>query len=115
MSKRETIYLSQLEELTILWPRDIHALAEFVLRCYDARDRRVSAVQGINQTSRPTLHGLVGYFSYIADIPKSQIEAEIQKRGLHLAATVEFDPINVSFAARNVLSHDAMDKSAGDQ
>jgi hypothetical protein len=41
--RKETVYLSQLEGLQILWPGDVRALAEFVLRSFEARDRIVSA------------------------------------------------------------------------
>jgi len=37
MGKRETVYLSQLDGLQILWPGDVRALAEFILRSFDAR------------------------------------------------------------------------------
>ena len=39
--KKETVYLSQLDGLRILWPGDVRALAEFVLRSFEARDRIV--------------------------------------------------------------------------
>jgi hypothetical protein len=42
MRKRKTVYLSQTEELAILWPGDIHTLAEFIFRCYDAGDRETN-------------------------------------------------------------------------
>ena len=35
--KKDTVYLSQLEGIQILWPGDVRALAEFILRCYDAQ------------------------------------------------------------------------------
>ena len=87
------MYLSQLEDMHILWPGDVRALAEFVLRSCDAKDRIVnSGPSGSIQKSRPTLHGLAGYFARIADIPESQIDERFAEHGLWLGATVEFDP-----------------------
>jgi len=66
MDKRETVYLSQLEGVQILWPGDVRALAEFVLRCYDAKDRAVDSSQSTSRMeSRPTVHGLAGHFAGI--------------------------------------------------
>ena len=58
MREREKVYLSQLEEIQILWPGDVRKLAEFVLRCCDARDVIANAKNESTQTSRPTIHGL---------------------------------------------------------
>ena len=92
MSERKRLYLSQLRGIQILWPGDIYAFGEIVLRCYDARDVRVNALgRGGVQKSRPTLNGLAGYFAAIADMPEHQIAAEFKKHGLDLGATVEFD------------------------
>ena len=93
MDKRETVYLSQLEGVQILWPGDVRALAEFVLRCYDAKDRAVDSSQSASRMeSRPTVHGLAGHFAGIAGIPEVRIERQLEEHGLSLDATVEFDP-----------------------
>jgi len=55
MSKTEVVYLSQIEEVQILWPGDVRALAEFALRCRDATDSKVNASSNGTQKSRPTL------------------------------------------------------------
>ena len=91
MSKRETVYLSQLEEVQILWPGDVRTLAEFVLRCCDARDSNVKAKGDGIQTSRPTIHGLAMDLARIAQVPGTQIEQQFKSHGFSLAATVEFD------------------------
>jgi hypothetical protein len=91
--KKETVYLSQLDGLQVLWPGDVRALAEFVLHCYDARDRMVPASQSASRMERrPTVHGLAGHFASIAGIPEVRIERQFEEHGLSLAATVEFDP-----------------------
>ena len=91
--KRETVYLSQLEEIRVLWPGDVRALAEFVLRCYDAGDRMVTASQSASRMERrPTVHGLAGHFASIAGIPEVRIERQFEEHGLSLDAMVEFDP-----------------------
>jgi len=93
MDRRETVYLSQLEAIQILWPGDVRALAEFVLRCYDARDRAVDASQSaLRMERRPTVHGLAGHFASIAGIPEVRIERQFEEHGFSLGATVEFDP-----------------------
>jgi hypothetical protein len=73
--RKETVYLSQLEEIQILWPGDVRTLAEFILHCYDAKDRAVDSRQSASRMeSRPTVHGLAGYFAWITGIPEVRIE-----------------------------------------
>ena len=91
MSEREIIYLSQLEELQILWPGDVRALAEFVLRCCDARDKIANVRNKGRQTSRPTIHSLAMVLERITEVPGTQIEQQFKSHGFSLAATVEFD------------------------
>jgi hypothetical protein len=95
MGKRrtETVYLSQLEDMQILWPGDVHALAEFVLRCYDARGRAGGPSQSTARMgSRLTVHALAGHLAWIAGIPEVRIERQFEEHGLSLDATLEFDP-----------------------
>lgn len=93
MDKRETVYLSQLEEIQILWPGDVRALAEFVLRSFEARDCIVSGGPSDSRVkSPPTLHGLAGHFAWITGIPEVRIERQLEEHALSLGATVEFDP-----------------------
>lgn len=91
MSERKTVYLSQLEEVQILWPGDVRSLAEFVLRCCDARDKIANAKNNGIQTSRPTIHGLAMDLARITEVPGTQIEQQFKSHGFSLAATVEFD------------------------
>ena len=92
MRKSKTVYLSQLEELAILWTGDIRTLAEFILRSYDAGDREKNETsRGTIQKSRPTLHGLARDFALLTRIPLSRVERELESRGFDLSATVEFD------------------------
>jgi len=92
MRKKRTVHPSQLEDVSVLWPGDIRALAEFVLRSFDARDRRMAeGDRGTLQTSRPTLHGLAGVYARIVDVPRSEIESVLEADGLYLGAIVEFD------------------------
>jgi hypothetical protein len=79
---RKKVYLSQLEEFTILWLGDVHALAEFILCSYDAMDREVNASnQSSIQRSRPTLHGLAADFAMLTKVPRSRVEKEFQAFG----------------------------------
>jgi len=91
--RQETVHLSQLEAIQILWPGDVRALAEFVLRSFEARDRIVSAGPSNSRVkSPPTLHGLAGHFAWITGIPEVRIERQFEEHGFSLSATVEFDP-----------------------
>jgi len=93
MDRRETVYLSQLEAIQILWPGDVRTLAEFVLRSFEARGRIVSAGPSSSRVkSPPTLHGLAGHFAWITGIPEVRIERQFEEHGFSLSATVEFDP-----------------------
>ena len=91
MSEREIIYLSQLEEVQILWPGDVRALAEFVLRCCEARDKIANVRNKGRQTSRPTIHSLAMVLERITEVPGMQIEQQFKSHGFSLAATVEYD------------------------
>ena len=91
MIAQEKIYLSQLEKIQILWPGDVRSLAEFVLHCCDAKDKIANAKNESIQKSRPTIHGMAGYFANITQIPILQIEQQFKLHGFNLAATVEFD------------------------
>jgi hypothetical protein len=89
----EIVYLSQLEDVKILWPGDIHALAEFILRCRNVTDEIANARNpGSQQTSRPTINGLVGHFANVTNVSLSQTKQQLQPHGFSLGATVDFDP-----------------------
>ena len=88
----KTVYLSQLEDVEVIWRGDMRALAEFLLRSYDAKDREINAQSNrTTQRSRPTLHGLAGHFSMLTGILESRIQAELKANGFNLGATIEFD------------------------
>jgi len=92
MARTKTLDLSQLEELAILWPGDIRALAEFLLCASDARDHQTNRQsREVVQRSRPTLHGLARHFAMLTGVPESQITREFEAHGLNPVATVEFD------------------------
>ena len=64
----------------ILWPGDIHALAEFILRCRGVTDEIANARNtGSVQKSMPTINGLVGHFANVTDVPTSQIKKVVRK------------------------------------
>jgi hypothetical protein len=88
---RKRVCLSELKEIGILWPGDVHALADFILHAFDARDREANAVGGVIRKSRPTVRGLAGYYSQLTDTPSSRIERELQARGLDLGAVLDSD------------------------
>ena len=87
------IFVSRLEKVQILWRGDVRALADFLLRSYDARDRQINArSDNTSRATRPTLHGLAGIFAGLTDMPRSDIETQLQADGFDLGAVVEFDP-----------------------
>lgn len=91
--RRESAYLSQLEDAQVLWPGDVRALAEISLRCHDAKDRIFNACDhGSIRRSCSTLHGLAGYSALAADLPESQIEERFKRHCHRLEATAEYDP-----------------------
>ena len=92
MYQREKVYLAQLEELEILCPGDVRELAEYILRCCEARDKIANAKNSGRQTSRPTIHGLAMDLARITEVPGVQIEKQFIAHGFSLADTVEFDP-----------------------
>lgn len=57
--RRTTVYLSQLKDLAVLFPGDLHRLAEFIIDCSEAMDKINIATNRSNvSASRPTLNGL---------------------------------------------------------
>lgn len=89
----ETVCLSQLADAEILWPGDVRALAESVLRHHDATDGIFKAIpHGSVCRFFSTLHGVAGYDERITGIAESQIKEWPKKHGLRPGATVEFDP-----------------------
>ena len=87
------VYLSKLEKISILWPGDVYAFAQFILRSYDAIDREMSAESGrARGCTRPTLQGLASSFASVTRTPVSRARDEFLNRGLALSAIVAFDP-----------------------
>ena len=92
MSQIKTVYLSQLEDVQILWPGDFRTLSEFILHCHEATDKIANARNtGSVQKSRPSIHGVAMHFSRISDLSGAQIEQQLKSDGFDLGATVEFD------------------------
>lgn len=86
------VYLSQLEDVEILWPGDVRMLAEFVLRAHDAKDQQTNLHNpGARTRSRTTLHGLALQFAQITWLPKERIENIFLAHGFNLGSVVEFD------------------------
>lgn len=79
----ETVALADLKDVRILYKGDLHALARFLIRAYDAMDA------GTNTTTRPTLRGLASKYSSLIDLPLRTVESAIRASGLRLGAVVE--------------------------
>jgi hypothetical protein len=89
---KDIVYLSQIKDISILWPGDLHMFADFLLRAYDAKDLR-SNKQNKSRVvkSRPTLKGLANRYSIVTHVLQIEIESKIMQYGLSLGATVEHD------------------------
>ena len=100
MSQIKWVYLSELKNIEILWPGDFHTLSEFILRCYEAKDKITNARnKGSVQKSRPSIHGVAMHFSRITDLSGAQIEQKLKSDGFDLGATLDFDaPPNISIS-----------------
>jgi hypothetical protein len=90
MRRPKPVYLSQLEDVEILWPGDVRMLAEFVLRAHDAKDQQTNLHNpGARTRSRTTLHDVAdfGYEPISVGIGISfkflQNHTAIQQRPLH--------------------------------
>ena len=89
---REIVYLSQIKNISILWDSDFYTLALFILRSFDATDREINEKnKGSIQKSRPTLHGLAGYFAMLTNVPSFIVEKKLKSLGFNIGAIVEFD------------------------
>jgi len=88
------IPLSAIKDLAVLFPGDLHDLAVFLLKAYDARDREANAQNPrvLIGPTRPTLHGLAAQYARVTDIPLSRVEEELAKAGFALGGIVDFDP-----------------------
>ena len=100
MSQIKRVYLSELEDVKILWPGDFHALAEFTLQCHEAKDKIANARNtGSVQKSRPSVHGVAMHFARITDLSGAQIKQQLKSDGFDLGATVDYDqPPNISLS-----------------
>jgi hypothetical protein len=90
--KRTTVYLSQLKDISVLFPGDIHRLAEFILDCSEAADRINEVTHQSNiRHSRPTLHGLAKDYAALTRTNYSDIIKKLEVLGVDFNSAVEFD------------------------
>ena len=80
----EPIRLSRLKGISIRYQDDLHELACVLLRLDDARSNP-------NTVHRHTLYGLALEYARLADVAEEQVLEEVERRGLPLVATVEYD------------------------
>ncbi len=86
--KNKIVYLSQLKEISILYPGDVYEVAELIIRLSDAKYNESKTLKSkVISLSRPTLYGLANRFERLADIPKSRVEEVFEAHG--------FDDLNV--------------------
>lgn len=79
------VHLARLKGIRVLFEGDLHQLAQFVLRAYDAEQA------GTTSVARPTLHGLAGIYAAALHVDREAVEQVMKAHGLPLGATVEFD------------------------
>jgi hypothetical protein len=79
----QTIDLARLKGIGILYEDDLHRLAQFVLKAYDAQR------EGTRFKARPTLYGLARIYGLILNCPSEPFEEAIEAHGLPLGATVD--------------------------
>jgi hypothetical protein len=86
--------LSALRDVAVLFPGDLHELAVFLRKAYDARDREANAQNPRVRIgpSRPTLHGLAAHYAHVTGIALRRVEGELAKAGFALGAIVDFNP-----------------------
>lgn len=89
---RTIVYLSQLKDIAVLFPGDIHRLAEFILDCSEAADRINDVTHQSNiRHSRPTLHGLSKHFAALTQVHVSDVVNKLEVLGVDFNSAVEFD------------------------
>jgi hypothetical protein len=87
--QQKTVHLSELRSIAILFPGDLYQLASVLLQGFDA------LAPSPNASTRPTLHGLAGTFTYLfRELDRDRVEATLRKRGFDLGAVVEWDEID---------------------
>ncbi len=89
-----TIPLSALRDVAILFPGDLHELALFLLKVFDARDREANAQKPgvLIGPLRPTLHGLAAHYAQVTGIALHRVEGELAKAGFASGGIVDYDP-----------------------
>ncbi|RUS93314.1 hypothetical protein DSM106972_096700 [Dulcicalothrix desertica PCC 7102] len=89
---RTIVYLSQLKDIAVLFPGDIHRLAEFILDCSEAADRINDITHQSNiRHSRPTLHGLSKHFAELTQVHVSLVVKKLEVLEVDFNSAIEFD------------------------
>jgi hypothetical protein len=81
----EKIALSSLRHINIIYEGDFAELAHLLLKIEDAKHK------GTNTTSRHTVKGVIGQYSLLTRMDRSQVMAKIAKYELPMGAIVEYD------------------------
>ena len=82
---RETIGVTALKDIAVLYQGDVYDLACLLLKIDDAKD------QVTNRRSRYTVYGLAGVYATIARLERDSITEIFKRHGLPLGAVVEYD------------------------
>ncbi len=92
--RMERIPLSAIRDLAVLFPGDLHELAVFLLKAFDARDREANAQNPRVRTgpSRPTLHGLAAHYARVTNVDLRRVEQVLAQAGFALGGIVDLDP-----------------------
>ncbi len=91
-SVTQKIPVSALKGLGVFFENDLYVLAHFLLKMDDAKDAAANVQHnGTQGKSRYTVHGLVSTYSMVARTNLNHIEPDLERRGLPLGATIEYD------------------------
>jgi hypothetical protein len=91
MAEQE-IAVSALKGLQVFFENDLYVLANFLLKMDDAKDKAMNTLsKGTHGKSRYTVHGLVSTYAMVARMNLDQVEADLERLGVPLGATIEYD------------------------
>lgn len=86
-----TIGLSSLESVAVLYRGDFHQLASVMVRVAVERDKTRPSAPNTTSRSRPTVHGIAGHFASIAQMSQVDVERRLRASGLSPGAVVVLD------------------------
>ncbi len=88
----QAIAVGTLKGLSVFFDDDLYVLAHFLLKMDDAKGKAANSLnKGTYGKSRYTVHGLVSTYAMIARMKLDRVEADLERLGVPLGATIEYD------------------------